>query len=79
MAAKIDLQGFIIHKRVLCQQVGSLGLPPSAPLVTTSGQPCFLPLNFNGTQLNGCVNIHSSRQPVCWVQNVGWQVRPPSQ
>ena len=78
MAAKIVLQGFIINRLVLCKQVGALGLPPSAPLVTTLGQPCFLPLNFNGTQLNGCVNIHSSRQPVCWVQNTGWQVRPPS-
>ena len=42
--------------------------------MTTSGQDCLLPLHFNGTQINACITIHDSLQPVCYVDNQGWQV-----
>ena len=51
-----------------------LALPPVVPLTTVSGRECLLPLHYNGVALNACVNIHGSKQPVCWVKNEGWQV-----
>ena len=56
-------------------QEEAAALPPVAPLLTVAGLECYLPLHYNGTQLNGCVNIHGSMQPSCWVKNQGWQVR----
>ena len=55
-------------------QEEALALPPAVPLLTVAGQECFLPLHYNGMQLNGCVNIHGSREPSCWVNDQGWQV-----
>ena len=42
--------------------------------MTTLGQDCMLPLHYNGTQINACVNIHGGLEPVCYVENQGWQV-----
>ena len=56
-------------------QEEALALPPVVPLLTVAGQECFLPLHYDGVQLNACVNIHGSRQPSCWVENQGWQVQ----
>ena len=42
--------------------------------MTLLGQDCLLPLHYNGTQINACVTIHDSLQPVCYVDNKGWQV-----
>ncbi len=55
-------------------QEEALALPPVVPLITVSGRECLLPLHYNGVALNACVNIHGSKQPVCWVKNEGWQV-----
>ena len=47
--------------------------------MTVLGQDCSLPLHYNGMQINACVTIHDSLQPVCYVDNKGWQVHvdPP--
>ena len=42
--------------------------------MTTLGQDCLLPLHYNGTQINACVTIHGGLEPVCYVDNQGWQV-----
>ena len=42
--------------------------------MTVLGQDCLLPLHYNGMQINACVTIHDSLQPVCYVDTKGWQV-----
>lgn len=42
--------------------------------MTTLGQDCSLPQHYNGTQINACVTIHGGLEPVCYVDNQGWQV-----
>ena len=64
----------VISTGLQCMQEEALALPPVVPLITVSGRECLLPLHYNGVALNACVNIHGSKQPVCWVKNEGWQV-----
>ena len=42
--------------------------------MTTLSQDCLRPLHYNGTQINACVTIHGGLEPVCYVDNQGWQV-----
>ncbi|CAK0785312.1 hypothetical protein CVIRNUC_008519 [Coccomyxa viridis] len=58
----------------------ALALPPAQALMTTLSQDCLRPLHYNGTQINACVTIHGGLEPVCYVDNQGWQVcaAPPA-
>ncbi len=56
-------------------QAPALGFPPVASLMTITGKACYVPLKYNGTVINSCVEIHGQDVPVCWVRNIGWEVR----
>lgn len=53
----------------------AMGLPPVASLLAITGKACYVPLKNNGTVINSCVEIHGQDVPVCWVRNIGWEVR----
>jgi hypothetical protein len=58
-------------------QAPGLGLPATQGLLSTSSAACYLPLAYNGSQINTCVTINgNATRPVCWVKNQGWQVGP---
>lgn len=63
-----------LQSECACVQEEALALPPVQPLMSVGGLQCFLPLHYNGVQLNACVTIQGTKQPVCWVINHGWQV-----
>lgn len=69
--------GLFIKARRNAQAQG-LGLPPPGHLlVAKSGAACQVPLAYNGSEINTCVTIlGNAAQPVCWVNNTGWQACP---